>query len=121
MSYDNTLNRFTLISGLDICEAQKWADIVNESRDYIDRLVTSDELFEDDIKRLDNAAAVYAYYRYVSCNVSGESSFSAGDLKLSFNNDKLNAAREMWENELKSLSDIVDTEKSVFYFKRVSS
>ena len=119
MSCDNTFNRFKLISGLSEPQALEWLDLVNESRDYVESLVTSDELFESDVKRLDNAAAVYAYYRYISYSVSDESSFTAGNLRVSYNTSKLKAAREMWENELNNLNDIVDTEKSVFYFKRV--
>lgn len=120
MSIENTINRFKLISGLESEEAAKWSELVNESREYIESLVTSDEIYEIDIKRLDNAAAVYAYYRYLSYTISDENSFSAGDLKVNFNNrNKLEAAKEMWKTELESIKDIADTEKSLFQFKRV--
>lgn len=120
MSAENTLSRFTLISGLSADEVQNWSELISESREYIGSLVTKEDIFELDEKRLDNAAAVYAYYKYLCYSVNDETSFSAGDLKVSFNNDKLKAAEKMWENELESIKDIADTEKTLFYFKRVS-
>ncbi len=119
MSFENTFERFKLISGLSSQEAQVWSGLVSESRDYLEGIVFKDDLLLSDKKRLDNAAAVYAYYRYLSYTVNDESYFSAGDLKVSYNRDKLKAAEKMWESELKSLGDIVDTSNSVFYFKRV--
>ena len=120
MSVENTLNRFKLISGLESGEAEQWQDLVSEAREYIDSLVIKDDIFELDEKRLDNAAAVYAYYRYLCYSSSDESSFSAGDIKVTFNNDKLKAAKEMWDMELENIKDIADTGKSLFIFKRVN-
>lgn len=119
MNLERTINRFRLISGLDTNAVSNWRDLISDSREYLFSLVTKEELYESDEKRLDNAAAVYAYYKYLSYTVSGETSFSAGDLKVSYNNEKIKAAKEMWENELESIKDIVNFEKSVFVFKRV--
>ncbi len=119
MNIENTLSRFRLISGIEENEASDWAELVTEARDYLDTLVIKDEITELDEKRLDNAAAVYAYYRYLSYTSERETSFSAGDLKVSFNNDKIKAAKEMWETELNGIKDIVDNNESLFLFKRV--
>ncbi len=121
MSFEKTLNRFKLISGLADNEAGKWLGLIKESNAYVRSLVTKDELYDIDEDRIDNCAAVYAYYRYICYNINDESSFSAGDLSVSFNENKLKAAKEMWESELESISDITDTSlsDSTFVFKRV--
>ncbi len=119
MSFENTLNRFKLISGLSSQEAENWSGLLSDSREYLRSLTVKDELFSGDEKRLDNAAAVYAYYRYLCCYVGEESSFELGDFKVTYNNDRLKAAEKLWESELKSLSDLVSSEQSHFFFKRV--
>lgn len=119
MSLERTKDRFRLISGLDANAVLDWSDLISDTREYLESLITKEYLFESDEKRLDNAAAVYAYYKYLSYTISEETSFSAGDLKVSYNNEKLKAAKEMWESELESIKDIVDFDKSVFVFKRV--
>lgn len=119
MNIENTLRRFRLIADLDNIEAEKWSDLVIESREYLESIVIKDEIFELDEKRLDNAAAVYAYYRYVCYTASNESSFTAGDLKVSFNSKKISSAKEMWEREFNCIRDIVDDNNSAFLFKRV--
>lgn len=119
MNLENTLNRFKLISGLDTETVSNWRDLVSDSREYLDSIVTKEDIYESDEKRLDNAAAVYAYYKYLSYTISEETSFSAGDLKVSYNNEKIKAAKEMWEAELESIKDIVNFDNSVFVFKRV--
>ncbi len=119
MNINNTFERFKLISGLDGGDALSWESFISDAREYIETLVTKEDLFESDEKRLDNAAAVYAYYRYVCYTLNEESSFSAGDLRVNYNNDKMKAAKEMWDSELESIRDIADVEKSIFVFKRV--
>ena len=119
MSVENTLSRFRLISGMDADELLSWSELVTEAREYLDSLVIKEKVSLVDEKRLDNAAAVYAYYRYLSYTSERETSFSAGDLKVSFNNDKIKAAKEMWETELNGIKDIVDNNESLFLFKRV--
>ncbi len=119
MNIENTLRRFRLIADLDNNEAENWTDLVIEAREYLESIIIKDEIFELDEKRLDNAAAVYAYYKYVCYTVDNESSFTAGDLKIVFNDKKLSSAKEMWERELNSISDIVDGNSSSFIFKRV--
>ncbi len=119
MNLERTIDRFRLISGLDANAVLEWRDLISDSREYLDSVVIKEDLFESDEKRLDNAAAVYAYYKYLSYTISEETSFSAGDLRVSYNNEKIKAAKEMWESELESIKDIVNTDKSVFVFKRV--
>ncbi|MCH5303396.1 MAG: hypothetical protein J1E41_00910 [Ruminococcus sp.] len=121
MNFEKILNRFKLISGLADDEAQKWGDLIKESNSYVRGLVTKVELFDSDEDRIDNASAVYAYYRYICYNVDEESSFSAGTLKVNLNQNKLTYAKKMWESELEGLSDLTDTSESnsTFVFKRV--
>lgn len=119
MSFNNTFDRFSTISGLTRQETIAWEGLIDESRNYIRGLSIKDELTVNDDKRLDNAAAVYAYYRYIIYTSSIESSYKAGDVSITFNNERAKSAEKMWEAELKGLSDLIDTEDSLFFFKRV--
>lgn len=116
MTLDNTLKRFRLITGLSDKEISKWLPVLKDSMLYVEKLVTKSDLTEYDLLRLDNAAAVYAYYRYVSYSVGEENSFSAGELSVSVNKDRIKEAQAMWNTELETIGDLV---KVNFIFKRV--
>lgn len=117
MTFDNTITRFRLITGLSDDDISKWLPVIEDSMAYVEGLVTKKSLAESDLLRLDNAAAVYAYYRYVSYSVGEESSFSAGEISVTLNKDRITEARNMWKTELETISDLVNTG---FIFKRVS-
>ena len=116
MTFDNTYKRFRLITGLSDKEIAKWIPVIKDSMVYVEKLIIKAELSDFDCVRLDNAAAVYAYYRYVSYSVGEESSFSAGELSVTLNNNRVADAARMWETELDSICDLV---KIPVVFKRV--
>lgn len=116
MTLDNTLKRFRLITGLSDEEISKWLPVLKDSMIYVEKLVTKTELSEYDVRRLDNAAAVYAYYRYVSYSVGEENSFSAGEISVTVNKDRIKEAEHVWNTELETIGDLVNTG---FIFKRV--
>lgn len=117
MTFDNAYNKFKLITDLSDAELLKWIPVLKEAVLYIESLVKKANLTEVDNIRLDNAAAIYAYYRYVNYSTGDENSFTAGDLSVSKNNDRLKVAENMWEKELEMISDLVTTK---FIFKRVT-
>lgn len=117
MTFDNAYKKFLLISGMSHEDASPWLSVLKEAMSYVESLVTKQKLSECDFTRLENAAAVYAYYRYVSYSSGEESSFSAGDLSVTFNKEKIEVAKKMWKTELDSLNDLVS---SGFIFKRVN-
>lgn len=117
MSFENTLNRFKLISGLSDEEAVKWLPILRESVEYVKTLVTKEDLSDYDRIRLDNAAGVNGYYRYITYSLETQNSFSAGDIQVNVNKDKVKDAQLMWQTEMSALNDIIDC--SPFTFRRV--
>lgn len=117
MSFNNTYNRFKLVSSLSDEEASKWVPLLKESSEYVYSHVIKENLTDSDCIRLDNAAGVYAYYRYIVYSFRAENSFSAGDVTVSLNTDMVNEAKIMWETEELGLDDLISS--SSFIFKRV--
>ena len=117
MSFANTLNRFKLLSDLDDTDVSKWSPVLRESMEYVRSMIQKDCLTESEQRRVDSAAGVYAYYRYICYTIDNEKSFRAGDMNVTFNGDKLKLAEKMWESELKSLQNI--TGESPFVFRRM--
>lgn len=114
MSFENALNRFTLLSGLSDEEALKWLPVVKDAIVYIESLVKKRKLNEGDRIRLSSAAGVYAYYRYLCYSIDDDSSVTLGSLHLSANQKKIEEAEKMWNTELSALSDLVKDDSFVF-------
>lgn len=117
MSFNDTLNRFKLVAGLEDFETAKWIPLINDSREYVYSLAFKEHLSDFDKKRLDKAAGIYGYYRYSVYTSEDESSFSAGDISITANKDKVKNAKEIWDRELENICDIVQC--SGFAFKAV--
>ena len=116
MSFVKILRRFELISGLGCEERAKWDGIVRDSMFYVESLVKDKALSESDICRLENCAAVHAYYKY-SCYTAEESgTFKAGDISFTQSSDNVEKARIMWERELELVSDLTGSD---FVFGRI--
>ena len=84
--------------------------------DFVSSLVTKQNLTEFDIKRLNNASAVFAYRRYILYTINKEKSFRAGDVTVSINRDVAEDVENMWKRELDSLCDLISPS---FIFRRV--
>lgn len=117
MGFNDTLNRFKLVTGLDDSETARWIPLINDAREYVYSLSVKESLSDFDKKRLDNAAGINAYYRYSVYTSEDESSFSAGDISITANKDKVKNAKEIWDRELENICDIVSA--SGFSFKAV--
>ena len=109
MTFDNTITRFRLITGFTEEEISKWLPVIEDSMAYVESLVTKKSLTDSDLLRLDNAAAVYSYYRYVTYSVGEESSFSAGEISVTLNKDRLAEAKNMWKTELETIRDLISS------------
>ncbi len=117
MRFEITLNRFRLISGLSDSDAEKWLPVIRDSIDYVSSLVTKKDPTERDLERVQSAAGVYAYYRYIAYSVDTESRTSVGSFSMLSNSKKLLEAEKMWESELESLGDIISD--GSFFFRRI--
>ena len=117
MSFEKVLRRFKLISDIPDNELEVWKDVVAEAMDFISSLIKARALSESDKTRLNNAAAVYAYYKYACYTDDSEGSFKAGDISVSSNGKRLENAREMWLSEKNAIADL--TVSSDFVFGRI--
>lgn len=116
MTFNDVYNRFKLISNLTDEEISKWASIIMEAIEYVTSIVVKRNLSDYDNIRLNNAAAVYAYRRYILYTVNKESSFSAGDVSVTVNKDIVSDVENMWNRELDTIKDLV---ADTFIFRRV--
>lgn len=117
MNFENTQNRFMLLSGLNEQESDRWYPIMVEAVSYVRGLVTKKALSESDEQRLDALAGMFAYCKYLIFNMETGSGFKAGELTVYADNDTIRNVMEMWKNELELNSDLVSN--SCFVFKRV--
>lgn len=116
MNFNDVYNRFKLISSLTDKEISDWVPIITESMEYVCSIVSKNDLTDYDYRRLNNAAAVYAYRCYILYTINKENSFTAGDISVTINKDVVSDTENMWKRELDSISDLV---ASTFTFKRV--
>ena len=117
MSFEKTLSRFMLLSGLSYDESLKWRPVMEDAAEYVYGLAVKEKLSDSDKARLDVLAGVLAYCRYTMYTADSSGGFRAGDLTVYSDKNTLATAQLIWENELKANSDLVSP--SYFCFKRV--
>lgn len=107
MSWQEIIERFMLISGLDVREAARLTPLIRNCKDYFEARLRGD-LDEAGMRRAEHACAVYAYYVISLMNQSDEAaSFKVGDVQfqpLSVND----TAEKLWMLERAQIEDIVD-------------
>lgn len=116
MTFNNVYNRFKLISDLTDEEISQWSPVIMEAMEHVTSLVVKRNLSDYDNIRLNNAAAVYAYRRYILYTVNKESSFTAGDVSVTVNKDIVADVENMWNRELDTIKDLI---ADAFIFRRV--
>ncbi|MBQ6498818.1 MAG: hypothetical protein IJI48_02850 [Ruminococcus sp.] len=117
MNFENTQNRFRLLSGLSETECEQWNSVMSESSDYVNSIVVKKELTEADKDRLGNLAGVLAYCKYMMYSIEGGSGFRAGELTVNADRATARNVNAMWQNELRLNSDLVS--EKAFVFERV--
>ena len=120
MRLSDVLNRFALISRLEPEEVSKWTVLCVDAMQYLkQRLVVDTELCEADMKRLSNAAAALAYYKFTLYSPSAAvKSFTAASLTVSMGEDEKQRAKNLWQEEQSFVSDLVRFDDD-FCFKGV--
>ena len=119
MCVNYVVDRFALISGLSPQEISDWIFLCADACDYIESvLVDRENKDKADERRLINAAAVYAFYRYCLYAYEDLDSFKAGDVEVTRREDMLGRAEKMWQREKESLRGIINTD-SGFLFRRM--
>ncbi len=107
MSLKGIIDRFTLVSGLEMKDVSRFLPIIEDCRLYFEERL-HDGLSEADQRRADHACAVYAFYK-ISMMGSADAlkSFRVGDVQME--PEPLGAyAERLWAEERESIADIVD-------------
>ena len=117
MNFENTQNRFRLLSGLSETECEQWNSVMSEAVDYVKGLVIKKNLTDSDMDRLGNLAGVLAYCKYMMYSIESGSGFRAGELTVNADRVTSDNVNSIWQNELRLNSDLVS--ENAFVFKRV--
>lgn len=118
MSLKDVIDRFALVSGLELEEISKWIFLIIDCIKYFESRLKKSNLSDEQKKRLSYACAVYAYYKYtlaVSANLSYN--FKAGDVQITHSSDMIENASKLWQQQKQEISDITDMDD--FSFVRV--
>ncbi len=120
MRLNEVINRFTLVSGLEDAEVSKWSVLCSDAMQELSaQLLPDAEKKEGASLRLSNCAGVLAYYKYCLYNTADRvRSFTAGSVSVNIDDNTLEHARLMWEQERKGVADLLCDESS-FCFRRV--
>ncbi len=118
MSLKEIIERFALVSGLEMQEISRWLPILLDCREYFEEHLRG-ELTESDSRRAAYACAVYAYYKISLVAQSDEvETFKVGDVSFT-PLAKSNNAEKLWLSERESIGDILDI-SGEFAFRSVS-
>ena len=121
MSLNDIIERFTLVSGLEMNEVSRFLPLLIDCKEYFEERM-ADGLSDSHRRRLAHACAVYAYYRVCLTRTEGAcSSIKAGDLQLTgpSRGELRDAARDLWREEREAVAGMVDLEDG-FAFRSVT-
>lgn len=122
MSFYDVLRRFELLSSLNAKDLSRYQDLCKEAlEDIRARLRVPEKSLTDAKKlRLSYAAGALAFYKYcLLLSVNEPESFTAAEVKVTMSSKKLEAAKRLFEEECKALSDVLADDG--FYFGRVKA
>ncbi len=120
MSFYDVLRRFELLSSLQGKDLSRYQDLCREAIVDIRAKLKVPEvsLSEGKRLRLSYAAGALAFYKYcLLISATEPESFSAGEVKVTMSDKKLSAAKRLFDEECRALSDVLSDES--FYFGRV--
>ena len=116
MSLKEIIERFTLVSGLEMKEVSRYLPIIEDCRLFFESRVG--ELSEADMRRMEYACAVYAFYKISRAGrLDGLRSFKVGDVQMDIG-ALGEYAEKLWAEERECISDIFDV-NSGFAFRGV--
>ena len=117
MSLKEIIERFALVSGLEMKDVSRFMPIIIDCKEYFEQHI-ADRLSDADLRRAAHACAVYAFYRVTLLGRFDELvSFKAGDVQMDSESAGA-AAEKLWAAERESISDILDIGGS-FAFRSV--
>ncbi len=117
MSLKEIIERFTLVSGLEMKDVSRFMPIIVDCKEYFEEHM-ADGLSDVDLRRAAHACAAYAFYRVALLGRFDELvSFKVGDVQMNSESAGI-AAEKLWAAERESVSDILDIGGS-FAFRSV--
>ncbi len=119
MNIETVIEKFSVIANLEITEVSPWISTCQESIDEIKLHLKEnvDEEKEENLRRLETAAAALAMYKYVlyKAAVPGAEYFSAGELKVKSDpGTSVKMAYRLWLDAKNSISDLLIDDGFVF-------
>ena len=120
---ESVVEKFSIISNIEIEKCSKWIPICNESLNEIQIKLRETVNLEDTTVtyRIEAAAAALSLYKYAlysGANMAMQS-FSAGEIRIK--SDKAGAvkiAKKIWQEAKNSIADLIKDEN--FAFERIS-
>lgn len=107
MSLKEIIERFTLVSGLEMKEVSRYMPIIEDCRLYFESRA-GEGLSEADTRRLEYSCAVYAFYKVSRAGrLDGLRSFKVGDVQMEIE-DYGAYAEKLWAEERDNISDLID-------------
>ena len=120
MDLTKVLENFLLISGINQNKSSIYMPIIKDSIKKLTSKLKSKTIKDEDKSRLNYAAAIFAFYKYLIFEKSktNTESFTAGNISIKTNIDaKLNAAKDIWLSEKEEILDLLKDDE--FSFKSV--
>ncbi len=117
MNLQIVLEKFSVISNIDINDCSKWIPLCKESINEIKNNLRSDVDENANAYRLETAAAALSLYKYALYSYASmkAESFSAGELKIKIDPNKcIKMAQKAWIEARNSISDLLKDESFVF-------
>ena len=107
MSLKEIIDRFTLVSGLEMKDVSRFLPIIADCKAFFEERM-SEELSDADRRRMIHACAVYAFYRVsLMGKLDDLVSFKVGDVQM--NVEQVGAAaQKLWETERENIADLID-------------
>lgn len=120
MNFDQVIEKFSLLSGLESNTANQWRWLCMESfQAYKERIRTENEQ-DGCCDSVSAAAAAFAYYKYTLLHEEKETnSFKAGDVTIGFSNHSIENAYTIWKQAEQSAAKWLKDDG--FYFRKVRS
>lgn len=117
MSLKEIIERFALVSGLEMKDVSRFMPIIVDCKEYFEEHM-AEVLSDVDLRRAANACAAYAFYRVTLLGRFDELvSFKVGDVQMNSESAGV-TAEKLWAAERESVADILDIGGS-FAFRSV--
>ena len=115
MNISEVKEKFATLAGLSSVEADSWTSICEDSISEIESRLKDREFDEDEIKKLNSAAAALSFYKYVLC-VSVKDDLNPANQYVS-NPYTKNLALSLWRGYKSGISELLSDDN--FEFKGI--